>query len=38
VPAIQPYIIEPIWEQFVALLPERRVEHTGSRYLPLSCT
>ncbi len=30
-PAIQPYIIEPIWEQFVALLPERKVEH------PLGC-
>jgi hypothetical protein len=23
VPAIQPYIIEPIWEHFAALLPER---------------
>ena len=22
-PALQPYIIEPIWEQFSALLPER---------------
>jgi len=31
VPAIQPYIIEPIWEQFVALLPERRTNH------PLGC-
>jgi transposase len=31
VPAIQPYIIEPIWEQFAALLPERRVNH------PLGC-
>jgi transposase len=31
VPAIQRYIIEPIWEQFVALLPEREVEH------PLGC-
>jgi len=30
-PAIPPYIIEPIWEQFVALLPERKVEH------PLGC-
>ncbi len=30
-PAIQPYIIEPIWEQFVALLPEREVKH------PLGC-
>ena len=26
-PAIQPYIIEPIWEQFRALLPERKVDH-----------
>jgi len=31
VPTIQPYIIEPIWVQFVALLPERRVNH------PLGC-
>jgi transposase len=31
VPAIQPYIIEPIWEQFRALLPERKVDH------PLGC-
>jgi transposase len=31
VPAIQPYIIEPIWEQFEALLPERRTNH------PLGC-
>jgi transposase len=31
VPAIQPYIIEPIWEQFRALLPEREVHH------PLGC-
>jgi hypothetical protein len=30
-PAIQPYIIEPIWEQFCALLPEREVNH------PLGC-
>lgn len=30
-PAIQPYIIEPIREQFMALLPERKVEH------PLGC-
>jgi transposase len=29
--AIQPYIIEPIWEQFAALLPERSVDH------PLGC-
>jgi transposase len=31
VPPIQPYIIEPIWEQFRALLPERKVDH------PLGC-
>ena len=26
-PTIQPYIIEPIWEQFSALLPERKIDH-----------
>jgi transposase len=31
VPALPPYIIEPIWEQFRALLPEREVNH------PLGC-
>jgi transposase len=31
VPALQPYIIEPIWEQFSALLPERKPDH------PLGC-
>jgi transposase len=31
VPAIQSYFIEPIWEQFRALLPEREVSH------PLGC-
>jgi transposase len=30
-PALQTYIIEPIWEQFAALLPERIVDH------PLGC-
>ena len=30
-PALQTYIIEPIWEQFCALLPERDVVH------PLGC-
>jgi transposase len=30
-PAISPYIIDPIWEQFVALLPEHEVDH------PLGC-
>jgi hypothetical protein len=27
VPAIQSYLIEPIWEQFHALLPDREVNH-----------
>jgi len=31
VPALPPYLIEPIWEQFKALLPERKVDH------PLGC-
>jgi hypothetical protein len=31
VPALEPYIIEPIWEQFRALLPESEVDH------PLGC-
>jgi transposase len=31
VPALQPYLIEPIWEQFVSLLPERETNH------PLGC-
>ena len=30
-PAIPPYIIDPVWEQFSALLPERDVDH------PLGC-
>ncbi|MCA1715351.1 MAG: IS5 family transposase [Actinobacteria bacterium] len=30
-PALPPYIIDPVWEQFSALLPERIVEH------PLGC-
>ena len=30
-PALQTYIIEPIWEQFTTLLPEREVDH------PLGC-
>ncbi len=30
-PAIPPYLIEPIWQQFSALLPEREVNH------PLGC-
>jgi transposase len=31
VPAIPQYIIEPIWEQFCALLPQRKEDH------PLGC-
>jgi transposase len=31
VPALPPYIIEPVWEQLVALLPERETDH------PLGC-
>jgi len=31
VPALEPYIIEPIWVQFEALLPERKTTH------PLGC-
>jgi transposase len=31
VPAIQPYIIDPIWQQLRALLPERETNH------PLGC-
>lgn len=30
-PAVAPYIIEPLWEQFEALLPEHHVDH------PLGC-
>src|ERR687898_2461099 len=30
-PAVPPYIIEPVWEQFEALLPERKTDH------PLGC-
>jgi transposase len=31
VPTLPPYIIEPVWQQFAALLPEREVHH------PLGC-
>jgi transposase len=31
VPAIPPYLIEPIWQQLVALIPERQTNH------PLGC-
>jgi hypothetical protein len=27
VPALPPYFIEPIWEQFCALLPEHNTDH-----------
>ena len=30
-PALPPYIIEPIWQQFFALLPSRQTKH------PLGC-
>ena len=30
-PALPPYLIEPIWQQFSALLPEHRTDH------PLGC-
>ena len=30
-PALEPYLIEPIWQQFCALLPERKTNH------PLGC-
>ena len=30
-PALPPYLIEPIWEQFAAMLPQREVNH------PLGC-
>jgi hypothetical protein len=31
VPALEPYLIEPIWQQFSALIPERQTTH------PLGC-
>ncbi len=30
-PALPPYIIEPVWQQFLALLPSRETDH------PLGC-
>lgn len=33
-PALPPYIIEPIWQQFRALLPEREVDHPWGRHRP----
>jgi transposase len=37
VPALPPYIIEPIWEQFRALLPERDVDHPLGCHRPRIC-
>jgi transposase len=34
VPALEPYIIEPIWQQLVALLPERHTSHPLGCYRP----
>jgi hypothetical protein len=34
VPAVPPYLIEPIFEQFTALMPERNVDHTLGCYRP----
>jgi hypothetical protein len=34
VPALEPYIIEPIFEQFLALLPDRVVHHPLGRHKP----
>ncbi len=33
-PALPPYIIEPIWEQFVVLLPRRDAEHPWGSHRP----
>ena len=30
-PVLEPYLIDPIWQQFRALLPERHIDH------PLGC-
>jgi transposase len=34
VPALPPYIIDPIWEQFCALLPQRKVKHPWGSHRP----
>jgi transposase len=34
VPALTPYLIEPIWEQFSALLPQREVNHPSGCHKP----
>ena len=33
-PALPPYIIDPIWEQFCALLPQREVKHPWGSHRP----
>ena len=33
-PALPPYIIDPIWEQFCALLPQRAVKHPWGSHRP----
>lgn len=33
-PALPPYIIDPIWEQFCALLPQREVNHPWGSHRP----
>lgn len=33
-PALPPYIIEPIWEQFSSLLPQREVKHPWGSHRP----
>lgn len=33
-PALQPYIIEPIWEQFCAVLLERKTDRPLGRHRP----
>ena len=36
-PALAPYLVEPIWEQFCALLPERDVDHPLGCHRPRIC-
>ena len=33
-PALPPYIIEPVWQRFSALLPEREVNHPWGCHRP----
>jgi hypothetical protein len=37
VPALPPYIIEPIWQQFAALLPERVIFEKLVQVLVFGC-